>query len=210
MAELIEVGVWYEARPITVDQGVDRYEALRRGDAEWAIVDPGVERFDREVRAGVDPALWAEPVIGSGTHVLLTLQRDAPRETLHFIHKLADDCELLCFQRPGRHQPAALWQPRRLLRVPVARMTTEDGSLAHHPTGDDIRDFIGRLDEDNTTAELWREDGASIKVAFVPTQRRWHVSSTDGSSSEQEDLGAVAEQFQAFAASQHFTEPEPA
>ncbi|WP_433078075.1 hypothetical protein ACQP1P_36295 [Dactylosporangium sp. CA-052675] len=201
MAELIEVGVWYEARPITVDQGVDRYEALRRGDAEWAIVDPGVERFDREVRAGVDPALWAEPVVGEATHVLLALHRDAPGEALHFIHKLADECELLCFQRPGRHQPAALWQPRRLLRLPVPRMTTEDGSLAHHPTGDDIRDFIGRLDEDNTSAELWREDGASIRVAIVPGQRRWRVSTPDGSSNEQEHLTGVAEQFEAFAAS---------
>ncbi|MER7275876.1 hypothetical protein ABT369_15595 [Dactylosporangium sp. NPDC000244] len=201
MAELIEVGVWYEARPITVDQGVDRYEALRRGDAEWALVDPGVERFDREVRAGVDPALWAEPVVGEGTHVLLALHRDTPGEALHFIHKLADECELLCFQRPGRHQPAALWQPRRLLRLPVPRLTTEDGSLAHHPTGDDIRDFIGRLDEDNTTAELWREDGASIRVAIVPGQRRWRVSTPDGSSNEQEHLTGVAEQFEAFAAS---------
>ncbi|WP_432975247.1 hypothetical protein [Dactylosporangium sp. CA-233914] len=203
MAELIEVGAWYEARPITVDQGVDRYEALRRGDSEWAVVDPGVERFDREVRAGVDSALWVEPVVGEGTHVLLVLHRDAPAETLHFIHKLADECELLCFQRPGRHQPAALWQPRRLLRVPVPRMTTEDGSLSHHPTGDDIRDFIRRLDGDNTTAELWREDGASIRVAFVPTQRRWRVSTTVGeerSESEQDDLAGVAERFEAFAA----------
>jgi len=198
---LIEVGVWYEARPITVDQGVDRYEALRRGDVEWAVVDPGIARFDREVRAGVDPALWAEPVTGGDAYVLLVLHRDAPRETMHFIHKLADECELLCFQRPGRHQPAALWQPRRLLRVPVPRMTTEDGSLAHHPTGDDIRDLIGRLDEDNATAELWREDGSSIKVAFVPAQRRWHVSTTVGEESEQEDLAGVAERFQTFAAS---------
>ncbi|GAA4263225.1 hypothetical protein [Dactylosporangium darangshiense] len=203
MAELIEVGVWYEARPITVDQGVDRYEALRRGDAGWAVVDPGVERFDREARAGVDPALWAEPVVGAGTHVLLTLRGDAPEEALHFLHKLADECELLCFQRPGRHQPAALWQPRRLLRVPVPRMTTEDGSLAHHPTGDDIRDLIGRLDEDNTTAQLWREDGASIRVAFVPHQRTWQVSTTVGDETTAEedraDLPSVAERFAAFA-----------
>ncbi|GAA2358191.1 hypothetical protein [Dactylosporangium salmoneum] len=203
MAELIEVGIWYEARPITVDQGVDRFEALRRGDAAWAVVDRGVERFEREVRAGVDAGLWAEPVAGEPTHVLLTLRGDAPTEALDFIHKLADECELLCFQRPGRHQPAALWQPRRLLRVPVPRMTTEDGSLAHHPTGDDIRDFIGRLDEDNTVAELWREDGSSIKVAFVPAQRRWRVSTTVGEETstepEREDLTGVAERFEAFA-----------
>jgi hypothetical protein len=201
MAEVIEFGVWYEAWPITVDQGVDRYEALRRGDAEWAVVNPGVERFDREARAGVDPALWAEPVVSAGTHVLLALHGGAPEETLDFLHKLADECELLCFQRPGRHQPAALWQPRRLLRVPVPRLTTEDGSLAHHPTGDDIRDFIGRLDEDNTSAQLWREDGASIRVAFVPQQRTWRVSTTTGDDEEERaDLAGVAERFQAFAA----------
>lgn len=202
MAELIEVGVWYEARPITVDQGVDRFEALRRGDAGWAVADPGVARFRREVLTGVDPALWAEPVIGAATHVLLTLRGDAPEETLELVHKLADECELLCFQRPGRHQPAALWQPRRLLRAPVPRLTTDDGSLAHHPTGDDIRDFIARLGEDNTAAELWREDGASIRVALVP-DRRWRVCTTvDGSSCEvalQDDLSGVAERFEAFA-----------
>ncbi|MER7004970.1 hypothetical protein ABT297_18255 [Dactylosporangium sp. NPDC000555] len=204
MTELIEVGVWYESRPITVDQGVDRYEALRRGDTGWAGADPGVERFSREVRAGVDPALWADPVVVTDTHVLLTLHGDAPGETLRLIHKLAGECELLCFQRPGRHRPAALWQPRRLLRLPVPRMTTEDGSLAHHPTGDDIRDFIGRLDEDNATAVLWREDGASIRVAFVPAQRRWRVSTTvddeTSAESEREDLTGVAERFEAFAA----------
>ena len=202
MAELIEAGVWYEARPITVDQGVDRYQALKHGDAGWAVPDAGVERFHREVLAGVDPALWAEPVIGTESYVLLALHGDAPSETLQFIHKLADECELLCFQRPGRHQPAALWQPRRLLRVPVPRMTTEDGSLAHHPTGEDIRDLIARLDEDNTTAELWREDGSSIKVAYVPAQRRWRVSTTDQASgeSEHDDLNAVVERFTTFAA----------
>jgi hypothetical protein len=204
MAELIEVGAWYEVRPITVDQGVDRYEALRRGDAEWALVDPAVHRFDREVRAGVDPALWEEPVIGADTHVLLALRADTPEETLTFIHKLADECELLCFQRPGRHRPAALWQPRRLLRAPVPRMTTEDGSLAHHPTADDIRDLIGRLDEDNATAELWREDGTSIRVAYVPARGRWLISTTGpgtaGAEPEREDLTGVAERFEAFAA----------
>lgn len=204
MVELIEVGAWYEARPITVDQGVDRFEALRRGDAGWTMVDPGVERFHREVKAGVDPSLWADPVVATDSYVLLSLRGDAPDEVLHFVHKLADECELLCFQRPGRHQPAALWQPRRLLRVPVPRMTTEDGSLAHHPTGNDIRAMLGRLDEDNASAVLWREDGSSIKVAFVPGQRRWRVETTVGeerSESVREDLDAVAEQFEAFATS---------
>jgi hypothetical protein len=80
-------------------------------------------------------------------------------------------------------------------------MTTEDGSLAHHPTGDDIRDFIGRLDEDNTTAQLWREDGASIKVAFVPQQRTWRLSTTTGEDEElRTDLDGIAERFRAFAA----------
>ncbi|GAA2641187.1 hypothetical protein GCM10010399_88710 [Dactylosporangium fulvum] len=202
MAELIEVGVWYEARPITVDQGVDRFEALRRGDSAWAVVDPGIGRFHREVLAGVDPKLLAGPVVGTESFVLLSLHGSAPEETLTFVHKLADECELLCFQRPGRHQPAALWQPRRLLRVPVPRMTTEDGSLAHHPTGDDIRDFIGRLDGDNTSAVLWREDGASIRVSYVPSQRRWQVETTVGEetrASLREDLSGVAQQFEEFA-----------
>ncbi|MET7402115.1 hypothetical protein ABZS66_52395 [Dactylosporangium sp. NPDC005572] len=202
MAELIEVGVWYEARPITVDQGVDRYEALRRGDDGWAAPDPGVERFHREVLAGVDPRRWAGPVAGAGGYVLLSLHADTPAETLTFVHKLADDCELLCFQRPGRHQPAALWQPRRLLRVPVPRMATEDGSLAHHPTRSDIRDFLGRLHEDNRSAVLWREDGSSIRVAFVPAQRRWRIETTEGdrvTAAEQDDLDGVAERFEEFA-----------
>jgi hypothetical protein len=204
MAELIEVGAWYEARPITVDQGVDRFEALRRGDAGWAVVDPGVEKFHREVLAGVDPDVWAGPVVGTDAYVLLTLRGDAPEAALHFIHGLADECELLCFQRPGRHQPAALWQPKRLLRVPVPRLTTEDGSLAHHPTRNDIRDFIGRLDEDNATAVLWRPDGSSISVAYVPGRRRWRVETAEGerrSESVHDDLAAVAEQFEIFAAS---------
>jgi len=203
MAELIEAGVWYEARPITVDQGVDRFEALRRGDTGWAVVDPGIERFHREVLAGVDGDLWAGPVVGTDRYVLLSLRGDTPEEALTFVHKLADECELLCFQRPGRHRPAALWQPRRLLRVPVARMATEDGSLAHHPTGADIRDFIGRLDEDNPSAVLWRADGSSIRVAYVPAQRQWRVRTEvggDRQESVQESLGGVAAQFEAFAA----------
>ncbi|MDG6102964.1 hypothetical protein Daura_40365 [Dactylosporangium aurantiacum] len=202
MAELIEVGVWFEARPITVEQGVDRFEALRRGDAGWAAADPGIERFHREVLAGIDAAWWAGPVVAADTHVLLSLQPDTPGALLHLVHKLADDCELLCFQRPGRHQPAALWQPRRLLSVPVPRLATEDGSLAHHPTGEDIRDFLGRLDAANPSAVLWRVDGSSIRVSFVPEQRRWRVETVVGDErdeSVQDDLAGVAERFEAFA-----------
>jgi hypothetical protein len=202
MAELIEVGVWYESRPITVDQGVDRFEALRRGDSGWALVDPGVARFHREVLAGVDGALWTGPVVGTETYVLLSLRSDTPEEALTFVHKLADECELLCFQRPGRHQPAALWQPRRLSRAPVPRMTTEDGSLAHHPTADDIRDFIRRLDADNASAVLWRADGSSIRVEYLPAQRQWRLETTVGEQrqeSVQDDLTGVAERFEVFA-----------
>jgi hypothetical protein len=202
MADLIEIGVWFEARPITVEQGVDRFEALRRGDTGWAAPDPGVERFHREVLAGIDAAWWAGPVVAADTHVLLSLRPDTPQEVLDLVHKLADECELLCFQRPGRHQPAALWQPRRLLRVPVPRLSTDDGSLAHHPTGDDIRDFLGRLDADNPSAVLWRGDGSSIRVTYVPGQHRWRVETAVGderSEAVQDDLSGVAEQFEAFA-----------
>ncbi|MET7418241.1 hypothetical protein [Dactylosporangium sp. NPDC005555] len=204
MAELIEVGVWFEGRPITVEQGVDRFEALRRGDTGWATPDPGIERFHREVLAGIDAAWLAGPVVAADTHVLLSLQPDTPEEPLHLVHKLADECELLCFQRPGRHQPAALWQPRRLLRVPVPRLSTEDGSLAHHPTGEDIREFLGRLDAGNPSAVLWRGDGSSIRVSFVPEQRRWRLETVVGDErdeSVQDDLAGVAEQFEAFAQS---------
>jgi hypothetical protein len=204
MADLIEIGVWFEARPITVEQGVDRFEALRRGDTGWAAPDPGVERFHREALAGIDAAWWAGPVVAADTHVLLSLRPDTPQDVLHLVHKLADECELLCFQRPGRHQPAALWQPRRLLRVPVPRLSTDDGSLAHHPTGDDIREFLGRLDADNPSAVLWRGDGSSIRVTYVPGQHRWRVETAVGderSEAVQDDLSGVAEQFEAFARS---------
>ncbi|GAB3856909.1 hypothetical protein ACFPIJ_56620 [Dactylosporangium cerinum] len=202
MAELIEVGVWFESRPITVEQGVDRFEALRRGDTGWAAADPGVERFHRAVLAGIDAPWWAGPVVAADTHVLLSLRPDTPQEALDLVHKLADECELLCFQRPGRHQPAALWQPRRLLLVPVPRLSTDDGSLAHHPTGDDIREFLGRLDADNLSAVLWRGDGSSIRVTYVPGQRRWRLETAVGderSEAVQDDLSGVAEQFEAFA-----------
>lgn len=204
MAELIEVGVWFEGRPITVEQGLDRFEALRRGDTGWAAADPGIERFHREVLAGIDAAWWAGPAVAADTHVLLSLQPDTPEELLRFVHRLADECELLCFQRPGRHQPAALWQPRRLLRVPVPRLATEDGSLAHHPTREDIREFLGRLDAGNPSAVLWRVDGSSIRVSFVPEQRRWRVETVIGDErdeSVQDDLAGVAERFEAFARS---------
>ncbi|GAA1521411.1 hypothetical protein GCM10009827_041620 [Dactylosporangium maewongense] len=204
MAELIEVGVWFEARPITVEQGVDRFEALRRGDTGWAAADPGIEKFHREVLAGVDAAWWAGPVVAADTHVLLSLQPETPEAALDLVHRVADECELLCFQRPGRHQPAALWQPRRLLRVPVPRLSTEDGSLAHHPTGDDIRDFLGRLDADNRSAVLWREDGSSIRVTYVPGQRSWKLETVVGEErgeTVQDDLAGVAERFEAFAQS---------
>ncbi|MEV0136400.1 hypothetical protein AB0H83_49260 [Dactylosporangium sp. NPDC050688] len=204
MAELIEIGVWFEGRPITVEQGLDRFEALRRGDTGWAAADPGIERFHREVLAGIDAAWWAGPAVAADTHVLVSLQPDTPEELLHFVHRLADECELLCFQRPGRHQPAALWQPRRLLRVPVPRLSTEDGSLAHHPTREDIREFLGRLDAGNPSAVLWRVDGSSIRVSFVPEQRRWRVETVVGDErdeSVQDDLAGVAEQFEAFARS---------
>jgi hypothetical protein len=202
MADLIEIGVWFEVRPITVEQGVDRYEALRRGDTGWAAADPGVERFHREVLAGIDAAWWAGPVVAADTHVLLSLRRDTPEEALHLVHKLADECELLCFQRPGRHQPAALWQPRRLLRAPVPRLSTDDGSLVHHPTGADIREFLGRLTADNPSAVLWRGDGSSIRVTYVSGRRRWRLETTVGderTETVQDDLSGIAERFDTFA-----------
>lgn len=202
MAELIEIGVWFEARPITVEQGVDRFEALRRGDTGWVAADPGIERFHREVLAGIDAEWWAVPIVAADTHVLLILRSETPEEVLHFVHKLAGECELLCFQRPGRHQPAALWQPRRLLSAPVPRLSTEDGSLVHRPTGNDIRDFLSRLDTVNRSAVLWRGDGASIRVVYAPAQRNWHVETTVGEEHGETvhaDLSEVADQFEAFA-----------
>jgi hypothetical protein len=81
-------------------------------------------------------------------------------------------------------------------------LSTDDGSLAHHPTSEDIREFLGRLDADNPSAVLRRGDDASIRVTYVPAQRGWRLETVVGeerSETVQADLTGVAERFEAFA-----------
>ncbi|MEV0567195.1 hypothetical protein [Dactylosporangium sp. NPDC050588] len=181
----IELGVWFEAAPITDERAADRYESLRTEAVEdippthpraWAFYKELTDGLpsDGPAGEGVRYEPWATDITTTPVSVFMTIVSDDAGETVRFVHEMAGRHELVCHApRTGATSiPDYVRTGTRLLLVSC------DGARSVNPTPRHIAATLRRLSAANHFAMLWWGDGRYLQVELrqqPPGANGWYV-----------------------------------
>ncbi|MDG6102352.1 hypothetical protein Daura_43500 [Dactylosporangium aurantiacum] len=183
----IELGVWFEAAPVTDERAADRYQDLRAEAVEdvppihpraWAFYneltrqDPAPDGADGE--ATVWQRTWATDITTTPVAVFMTIVADDADDMVRVVHEMAERHELVCHvPRTGATSiPDYVRTGTRLV------LASCDGARSVNPTPRHIAATLRRLSPTNDFVMLWWGDGRYLQVEvsqWAPGENGWYV-----------------------------------
>lgn len=208
-----DLGIWFEAGPITDEQAAEKYLDLGDGAAPEhprvvAFHRDLVERFpDLDDASGdedVERSPWSAGLSTTPTSVVMTIRWSRAAEVSEFVRRLAGQHELI-YHDP---QSGETVLPDSVPTGPRLTLSSCDGSRWTDPAPERIATAVRRLSADNWFVILEGEDGWWIQAGYgeqAGGRSGWYVVEYREGSAERHfgatvsDIDQVIRGFQGYA-----------